>query len=177
MGCFNALQQYVTSYLLHPCVHHINPRFRRGIDSRLVIFPDENHWVLKPENRWVTPKFSYFARRFTLTFCVFASAWCGTMRFSAGLPSIPPASWRGQILQRDHNGVIVDNCKVVIITKLPSIFRNEKIVYHIKQVRRHRSLDYPSESVAHERLFDYLIFSDCEQCRVISTPKRGLKYR
>ncbi|KAJ3170577.1 hypothetical protein HDU88_008478 [Geranomyces variabilis] len=27
---------------------------RRGIDSRLVIFPDENHWVLKPANslRW-----------------------------------------------------------------------------------------------------------------------------
>jgi dipeptidyl aminopeptidase/acylaminoacyl peptidase len=27
---------------------------RRGIPSRLVIFPDENHWVLKPNNsiRW-----------------------------------------------------------------------------------------------------------------------------
>ena len=27
---------------------------RRGIDSRLVVFPDENHWVLKPANsrRW-----------------------------------------------------------------------------------------------------------------------------
>jgi dipeptidyl aminopeptidase/acylaminoacyl peptidase len=23
---------------------------RRGIESRLVIFPDENHWVLKPNN-------------------------------------------------------------------------------------------------------------------------------
>ncbi|KIJ28524.1 hypothetical protein M422DRAFT_54593 [Sphaerobolus stellatus SS14] len=32
LGCFNALQQ-------------------RGIPSRLVIFPDENHWVLRPENR------------------------------------------------------------------------------------------------------------------------------
>ncbi len=27
---------------------------RRGIPSRLLIFPDENHWVLKPNNsiRW-----------------------------------------------------------------------------------------------------------------------------
>ena len=23
---------------------------RRGIDSQLLIFPDENHWVLKPQN-------------------------------------------------------------------------------------------------------------------------------
>ena len=23
---------------------------RRGIDSRLVMFPDENHWILKPRN-------------------------------------------------------------------------------------------------------------------------------
>ena len=23
---------------------------RRGIESRLLIFPDENHWVLKPRN-------------------------------------------------------------------------------------------------------------------------------
>ena len=23
---------------------------RRGIESRLVVFPDENHWVLKPAN-------------------------------------------------------------------------------------------------------------------------------
>jgi dipeptidyl aminopeptidase/acylaminoacyl peptidase len=23
---------------------------RRGIESRLVVFPDENHWVLKPNN-------------------------------------------------------------------------------------------------------------------------------
>jgi acylaminoacyl-peptidase len=23
---------------------------RRGIESRLVVFPDENHWVLKPRN-------------------------------------------------------------------------------------------------------------------------------
>ena len=27
---------------------------RRGVPSRLVVFPDENHWVLKPANsvRW-----------------------------------------------------------------------------------------------------------------------------
>jgi dipeptidyl aminopeptidase/acylaminoacyl peptidase len=23
---------------------------RRGIESRLVVFPDENHWILKPAN-------------------------------------------------------------------------------------------------------------------------------
>ena len=23
---------------------------RKGVDSRLLIFPDENHWVLKPRN-------------------------------------------------------------------------------------------------------------------------------
>jgi dipeptidyl aminopeptidase/acylaminoacyl peptidase len=23
---------------------------RRGIDSKLLVFPDENHWVLKPAN-------------------------------------------------------------------------------------------------------------------------------
>ncbi|MES2988614.1 MAG: prolyl oligopeptidase family serine peptidase, partial [Pseudomonadota bacterium] len=23
---------------------------RKGIESRLVVFPDENHWVLKPKN-------------------------------------------------------------------------------------------------------------------------------
>jgi len=23
---------------------------RRGIESRLLVFPDENHWVLKPHN-------------------------------------------------------------------------------------------------------------------------------
>ena len=31
LGVFNALQ-------------------RRGIPSRLVVFPDENHWILKPQN-------------------------------------------------------------------------------------------------------------------------------
>ncbi|RYG96770.1 MAG: hypothetical protein EON57_14645, partial [Alphaproteobacteria bacterium] len=23
---------------------------RRGVESRLVMFPDENHWILKPKN-------------------------------------------------------------------------------------------------------------------------------
>ena len=29
---------------------------RRGIESRLLVFPDENHWVLKPANsvQWYT---------------------------------------------------------------------------------------------------------------------------
>jgi dipeptidyl aminopeptidase/acylaminoacyl peptidase len=29
---------------------------RRGVESRLVVFPDENHWVLKPANSvyWYT---------------------------------------------------------------------------------------------------------------------------
>ncbi|KAF8530893.1 alpha/beta-hydrolase [Gautieria morchelliformis] len=45
LGCFNALQQ-------------------RGVDSRLVVFPDENHWVLKPENslKWHDEVFRWFAK-------------------------------------------------------------------------------------------------------------------
>ncbi|KIJ54989.1 hypothetical protein M422DRAFT_24847 [Sphaerobolus stellatus SS14] len=45
LGCFNALQQ-------------------RGIPSRLVIFPDENHFVLKPENslKWHMEVFGWFAK-------------------------------------------------------------------------------------------------------------------
>jgi dipeptidyl aminopeptidase/acylaminoacyl peptidase len=29
---------------------------RRGIESRLVVYPDENHWILKPKNsiQWYT---------------------------------------------------------------------------------------------------------------------------
>lgn len=29
---------------------------RRGVESRLLVFPDENHWVLKPANsvQWYT---------------------------------------------------------------------------------------------------------------------------
>ncbi|KAF8507380.1 Alpha/Beta hydrolase protein [Hysterangium stoloniferum] len=45
LGVFNALQQL-------------------GIDSRLVIFPDENHWVLKPENslKWHEEIFAWFTK-------------------------------------------------------------------------------------------------------------------
>ena len=34
---------------------------RRGVDSRLVVFPDENHWVLKPANsqQWHTEVFGW----------------------------------------------------------------------------------------------------------------------
>ncbi|MBU2269707.1 MAG: S9 family peptidase, partial [Alphaproteobacteria bacterium] len=34
---------------------------RRGIESRLVVFPDENHWVLKPANsaQWHTEVFGW----------------------------------------------------------------------------------------------------------------------
>lgn len=37
---------------------------RRGVESRLLIFPDENHWVLKPENSvlWHRTVFDWLAR-------------------------------------------------------------------------------------------------------------------
>ena len=37
---------------------------RKGIDSRLVIFPDENHWILKPANaeRWYNEVFAWMKR-------------------------------------------------------------------------------------------------------------------
>jgi dipeptidyl aminopeptidase/acylaminoacyl peptidase len=37
---------------------------RRGIPSRLLIFPDENHWVLKPKNsvQWYDEVFGWFRR-------------------------------------------------------------------------------------------------------------------
>jgi dipeptidyl aminopeptidase/acylaminoacyl peptidase len=37
---------------------------RRGIESRLVVFPDENHWVLKPANslQWHTEVFGWLDR-------------------------------------------------------------------------------------------------------------------
>jgi dipeptidyl aminopeptidase/acylaminoacyl peptidase len=37
---------------------------RRGIDSRLVIFPDENHWVLKPQNslQWHSEVLGWLAK-------------------------------------------------------------------------------------------------------------------
>lgn len=47
------------------CMSICSPRHRRGVESRLVIFPDENHWVTKPENRCVlnyTPTPSFLSR-------------------------------------------------------------------------------------------------------------------
>jgi dipeptidyl aminopeptidase/acylaminoacyl peptidase len=37
---------------------------RRGIDSRLLVYPDENHWVLQPENsvQWHRTVFDWLAR-------------------------------------------------------------------------------------------------------------------
>ena len=37
---------------------------RRGVESRLLVFPDENHWVLKPENSvlWHRTVFDWLAR-------------------------------------------------------------------------------------------------------------------
>ncbi|KAF8527343.1 alpha/beta-hydrolase [Gautieria morchelliformis] len=45
LACFNALQQ-------------------RGVDSRLVVFPDENHWDIKPGNslKWHDEIFRWFAK-------------------------------------------------------------------------------------------------------------------
>ena len=49
IGAFHALQQYVPSgrvmcHIAHPYT------LRLGVPSRLVIFPDENHWVLNHQN-------------------------------------------------------------------------------------------------------------------------------
>jgi acylaminoacyl-peptidase len=40
---------------------------RRGIESRLVLFPDENHWVLKPQNslQWHNEVFGWLDRHLT----------------------------------------------------------------------------------------------------------------
>ncbi len=37
----------------------------KGVDARLVYFPDENHWILKPQNsvRWYREFFDWIARR------------------------------------------------------------------------------------------------------------------
>ena len=37
---------------------------RRNIPSRLLVFPDENHWVLKPKNsiEWYDQVFGWMAR-------------------------------------------------------------------------------------------------------------------
>lgn len=40
----------------------VDPRNRLGVPSRLVIFPDENHWVLNPGNslKWHYEVFRWF---------------------------------------------------------------------------------------------------------------------
>jgi len=37
---------------------------RRGVESRLIVFPDENHWILKPQNSrlWYAEFFAWLAR-------------------------------------------------------------------------------------------------------------------
>jgi len=52
IGAFHALQQLV---LLNSTSYNSSyaPTCRLGIPSRLVIFPDENHWVLDHGNRCV----------------------------------------------------------------------------------------------------------------------------
>lgn len=57
IGAFHALQQLVQkmfiSFLqLRPSDIVLPVYDRLGIPSRLVIFPDENHWVLDPGNRY-----------------------------------------------------------------------------------------------------------------------------
>jgi dipeptidyl aminopeptidase/acylaminoacyl peptidase len=52
IGAFHALQQCVgTLYGWSKLTFRAH--FRLGIPSRLVIFPDENHWVLDHGNRFV----------------------------------------------------------------------------------------------------------------------------
>lgn len=49
IGAFHALQQYVP--LVVPVVSILTQHARLGVPSRLVIFPDENHWVMNHGNR------------------------------------------------------------------------------------------------------------------------------
>jgi dipeptidyl aminopeptidase/acylaminoacyl peptidase len=37
---------------------------RQGIESKLLVFPDENHWVLKPKNsvQWHNTVFAWMAK-------------------------------------------------------------------------------------------------------------------
>jgi len=64
IGVWHALQQYVSfrldSSVLAPTSPH--PRNRLGVPSRLVIFPDENHWVLNAGNslKWHHEVFKWF---------------------------------------------------------------------------------------------------------------------
>lgn len=42
--------------------HELMFRHRRGIPSRFLYFPDENHWVMNPENslKWHHEVFKWF---------------------------------------------------------------------------------------------------------------------
>lgn len=50
IGAFHALKQcaHITFYDFDKTIKN---RCRKGLPSRLVIFPDENHWVLNHGNR------------------------------------------------------------------------------------------------------------------------------
>jgi dipeptidyl aminopeptidase/acylaminoacyl peptidase len=51
IGAFNALQQYVSIFNGAHCQNNSQALvFRRGVPGRLVVFPDENHYVMKPSN-------------------------------------------------------------------------------------------------------------------------------
>jgi len=63
IGAFHALQQFVF-YVSHPYFSNlIFLHSRRGISSRFLYFPDENHWVLNPQNslKWHYEVFKWFA--------------------------------------------------------------------------------------------------------------------
>lgn len=53
IAAFHTLQQSVKCYFILQYGSSDRSHFYRlGIPSRLVIFPDENHWVLDPGNRY-----------------------------------------------------------------------------------------------------------------------------
>ena len=63
IAVWHALLQYVF-FQLDSSVRGLtlHPRNRLGVPSRLVIFPDENHWVIKPGNslKWHYEVFKWF---------------------------------------------------------------------------------------------------------------------
>jgi hypothetical protein len=60
IGAFHALQQ--CAYSSTQWHMDLTFRYRRGIPSRFLYFPDENHWVLHPENslKWHHEVFKWF---------------------------------------------------------------------------------------------------------------------
>ena len=61
---------------------------RRGIPSRLLVFPDENHWVLKPKNsvQWYDEVFGWLGR--------YLGGQAPRAQPAAAAPSPPPAAGR-----------------------------------------------------------------------------------